>query len=77
MLVGISAAVEVEIFDLTGRRLRRLEEQRSVSAGTYSIAWDGRDEAGVVFPRACTPREFVSIPTRKERRSSAGTFCVL
>lgn len=50
MLVGISAAVEVEIFDLTGRRLRRLEEQRPASAGTYSIAWDGRDEAGVVVP---------------------------
>lgn len=50
MLVGISAPVEVEIFDLTGRRLRRLEEQRPISAGTYSIAWDGRDEAGVVVP---------------------------
>ena len=46
MLVGASTAVEVEIFDLSGSRVRRLEEQRQVSAGAYSIPWDGRDEAG-------------------------------
>ena len=50
MLVGASTAVEAEIFDLGGRRIRLLEEQRSVSAGTYSIPWDGRDEAGNLVP---------------------------
>ena len=46
MLIGASTAVEAEIFDLGGRRIRLLEEQRSVSAGNYSIPWDGRDESG-------------------------------
>ena len=50
MLVGASTAVEAEIFDLGGRRIRLLEEQRSVSAGAYSIPWDGRDEAGDLVP---------------------------
>ena len=50
MLVGASTAVEAGIFDLGGRRIRLLEEQRSVSAGTYSIPWDGRDEAGNLVP---------------------------
>ena len=45
MMVAASTAVAAEIFDLTGRRVRRLEERREVSAGGYSIAWDGRDEA--------------------------------
>ena len=50
MMVGASTAVAAEIFDLTGRRVRRLEEQREVSAGGYSIAWDGRDEADELVP---------------------------
>ena len=50
MMVGASTAVAAEIFDLTGRRVRRLEEQREVSAGDYSIAWDGRDEADELVP---------------------------
>ena len=48
MLVGSSTAVEAEIFDLSGRRMRLLREQRSISAGNYSISWDGRDETGAV-----------------------------
>ena len=50
MLVGASTAVEAEIFDLGGGRVRLLEEQRSVSAGVYSIPWDGRDGAGNLVP---------------------------
>ena len=50
MMVGASTAVAAEVFDLTGRRVRRLEERRDVSAGRYSIAWDGRDEAGALVP---------------------------
>ena len=49
-LVGASTAVEAEIFDLTGRRVRGLEEQRPVSAGNYSIPWDGRDQTGELVP---------------------------
>lgn len=36
--------IAVEVFDLGGRRLRRIE-QRAVSGG-YSQNWDGRDEKG-------------------------------
>ena len=50
MLVGGSTGVAAEIFDLTGRRVRRLEERREVGAGSYSIAWDGRDEADELVP---------------------------
>ena len=50
MMVAGSAAVQADIFDLTGRRLRRLEERREVSAGSYSIPWDGRDEGGKLVP---------------------------
>ena len=50
MMVGGSTAVEAEIFDLSGRRVRRLQEQRQVSSGTYSITWDGTDEANRLLP---------------------------
>ena len=50
MLVRGSTAVAAEIFDLTGSRVRRLEERREVGAGSYSIAWDGRDEAEELVP---------------------------
>ena len=50
MLVRGSTGVAAEIFDLTGRRVRLLEERRAVGAGSYSIAWDGRDEAGELVP---------------------------
>ena len=35
--------VEVDIFDLSGRSVRRLVEARSLGAGRYQIQWDGRD----------------------------------
>lgn len=36
--------VRLDIYDLSGRRMRRLE--RSVASGGYSVTWDGRDEDG-------------------------------
>ena len=50
LLAGGDTPVEVEIFDLSGRFIRRLEERREVSAGAYEIGWDGRDEAGQLVP---------------------------
>ena len=50
MMVGGSTAVQAEIYDLSSRQVRRLEEQREVSTGAYSMAWDGRDEANKVVP---------------------------
>ncbi len=46
--VGDDSPVEVHIYDLQGRLVRRLVEQRALSTGSYGIAWDGRDEQGVV-----------------------------
>jgi hypothetical protein len=43
-------SVEVELFDLGGRAVRRLQEERSQANGLYRIAWDGRDEAGTIVP---------------------------
>ena len=37
--------VRLEILDLSGRRIRVLED-REFTAGTHGIAWDGRDAAG-------------------------------
>lgn len=40
-----SSPIGVEIFDLSGRLVRRLEGSARAS-GEYRIAWDGRDDAG-------------------------------
>ncbi len=37
--------VRLDIYDLSGRRIRRLE--RSVASGGYSVTWDGRNEDGM------------------------------
>ena len=42
-------AVAVEIFDLSGRRVRQLVSQPR-SAGFYAETWDGRDEQGALVP---------------------------
>ncbi len=39
------ARVRLEIYDLAGQRLRRLMD-RTVAAGRYEVAWDGRDASG-------------------------------
>jgi len=43
-----SAAVTVDIHDLRGRRVRRLLPATALTAGRHDLAWDGRDERGVV-----------------------------
>jgi hypothetical protein len=42
----IAGEAKLEIFDLAGRRLRVLLNERSLPAGTHVAAWDGRDESG-------------------------------
>ncbi len=42
--------LEVAIYDLSGRLMRLLAEQRSTSTGQYEIAWDGTDEQGMRVP---------------------------
>ena len=48
--VGDDSPVEVHIYDLQGRLVRRLVEQRALSTGSYGIAWDGRDRQGDIAP---------------------------
>ena len=48
--VGDDSPVEVLIYDLQGRLVRRLVEQRELSTGSYWIAWDGRDGQDKVVP---------------------------
>ena len=48
--VGDDSPVEVLIYDLQGRLVRRLAEQRALSTGSYGIAWDGWDEQGAMVP---------------------------
>jgi len=50
LLAGADTVVEAEIYDLSGRRVARLVEVRTVSTGSYEMAWDGRDQSGKLVP---------------------------
>ena len=50
IMVGPGSPAEVEIYDLAGRLLRRIQERRDISAGRYAISWDGLDESGNRVP---------------------------
>ncbi|MFH1845660.1 MAG: FlgD immunoglobulin-like domain containing protein [bacterium] len=39
-------AMELSVFDITGRRVRQLARTGGKAAGSYSATWDGRDDAG-------------------------------
>ena len=43
-----ASPVEVLIYDVRGRRMRRLVEHRPASTGLYEMEWDGRDKQGTV-----------------------------
>ena len=42
--------LQVAIYDLSGRLMRELAEQRATTTGQYEIAWDGTDERGGRVP---------------------------
>lgn len=44
-----TAAVDLSVYGLDGRLLRRLES-RQAPAGPHAVAWDGRDDAGRMLP---------------------------
>jgi hypothetical protein len=43
------SAVNIDIFDVRGRRVRHLFQGR-LAAGPQAVAWDGRDDGGRVLP---------------------------
>ena len=49
-LANLNDPVAVGIYDLSGRLIRTMGEQREVSAGRYRIAWDGFDDGGELVP---------------------------
>ncbi|MBU2501224.1 hypothetical protein KJ682_07860 [bacterium] len=48
--VSSAVAVDLAIFDARGRRVRSLLEGAAVPAGTMTLTWDGRDDAGRSVP---------------------------
>jgi flagellar hook assembly protein FlgD len=46
LLVDGESPVAVQVFDLSGRLVRRLVDRHAVSSGDYSVPWDGRDAKG-------------------------------
>ena len=48
--VGDDSPVAAEIYDLGGRQIRRLAQERPFSTGPYEVEWDGRDDGGRMVP---------------------------
>ena len=49
-LVGESSEVEAAFYDMSGRLVRTLREQRKSSVGSYTLYWDGVDDTGRLVP---------------------------
>ena len=65
VLVADDSPVRVDISDLSGRRVRRLQESRAIASGAYGLRWDGRDERGeLVSPGLYVVRVKVITPTQ-------------
>lgn len=45
-----SGPLRVDVFDLSGRRVRTLRNSAVAGAGRHSVAWDGRNDQGVRLP---------------------------
>ena len=71
--------MEAAVYHLDGRRvLRVLGEQRVLSAGSYEIGWDGRDEGWRLGAAgACTACVCTSVPIRSELKSRTRPSCAL
>ena len=50
VLVEGSQRVEATIYDLAGRWVRQLAEQRDFASGVYEMGWNGRNEKGTLVP---------------------------
>jgi glucose/arabinose dehydrogenase len=66
--LSASAEVELVIFDLTGRRVRRLIDPGPQPARAHDVVWDGRDDAGQVLPAGIYRVRLTAGRERVERR---------
>jgi hypothetical protein len=45
-----TSSVAMEVFNVSGARIRSLLRGESISAGSHTIMWDGRDDSGRIVP---------------------------
>ena len=45
-----TSRVDLNVYDISGRTVRRLYERASAAPGNYAVTWDGRDDAGREVP---------------------------
>lgn len=48
--VDMDKRIGIEVYDLFGRRHRRMVERRMNASGIHSVMWDGRDDDGRLVP---------------------------
>jgi hypothetical protein len=70
------AQVEVGIYDLSGRPVRRLGPLAG-AAGEYELAWDGRDSAGVLVAPGLYVYRLVADSDTEGTKTAAGTIGVV
>ena len=58
--------MKLQVFDVTGRRVRTLIDDRVPAAGSYRVSWDGRTASGL---RAASGVYFYRIETDGFRAS--------
>lgn len=48
--VADDSPVEMQLYDMAGRPVRRIQQQRSRGSGRYEMGWDGRNDGGDLVP---------------------------
>ena len=44
--LGVGGPISLEVFDISGRLVRQLVDQRWSAPGVYEVSWDGRNDRG-------------------------------
>ncbi len=50
LTINVDRQVGIDLFDLSGHRVRSLRETRDLANGLYRFQWDGRTDDGVLVP---------------------------
>ena len=69
-VVREAADVELALFDLAGRLVRRLVTRGRAEPGVNSCTWDGRDDAGRALPAGIYRAVLTAGASRLERRAA-------